>query len=93
MNKSKKMTLVKTCEVCPEQYDVLDADGNIIAYMRLRHGYFTVTCPDVGGTVVYSAYTEGDGCFLDEERAFHIGAAKQAIENYYGVADQEEVAE
>lgn len=79
-----EMTLKKTCEMCPEQYDVLDRQGNTIAYMRLRHGYFEVTCPDVGGTVVYAANTEGDGCFYDDdEKALHIGAAVLAIERYY----------
>lgn len=79
-----EMTLNKTCEMCPEQYDVLDRQGNTIAYMRLRHGYFEVTCPDVNGAVVYAANTKGDGCFYDDdEKALHIGAAVLAIEKYY----------
>lgn len=57
-----------TCQACPEQYDVLDDEGNLVAYLRLRHGSFTAQCPDVGGDLVYQAYPKGDGIFEDEER-------------------------
>ena len=78
------MVLDKTCDMCPEQYDVYDVQGNRIAYMRLRYGYFSVECPYVGGTVVFATYTRGDGCFYDEEeRNILISAAKLEIAKYY----------
>lgn len=72
-----------TCSACPEQYDALDKDGNCIAYLRLRHGAFTVECPDVGGECVYHANPQGDGIFEDDEREMYLDAAKQAIVQYY----------
>ena len=77
------INLVRTCYACPEQYDALDKDGNCIAYLRLRHGSFTVECPDVGGECVYQAEPEGDGIFEDDERELYLDAAKQAIAQYY----------
>jgi hypothetical protein len=71
--------LVKTCSVCPEQYDVYSSSNSQIGYLRLRHGYFSAECPDVGGTLVYSAYTRGDGCFDDDERLPQLTAAVLAI--------------
>lgn len=60
--------LVLTCFACPEQYDVFDADGNQVGYLRLRHGTFRVDCPDAGGETVFVAYPKGDGIFEMEER-------------------------
>ncbi len=73
------ITLDMTCEGCPEQYDAYDSKGNIVGYLRLRHGSFTVNCPDVGGTLVYSAYPDGDGSFEDYERQKYLTEAKKAI--------------
>ena len=42
------LKLVLTCGACPEQYDAFDGERQV-GYLRLRHGHFTVTCPDVGG--------------------------------------------
>lgn len=69
-----------TCEACPEQYDAY-IDGKQVAYLRLRHGYFYVTYPDVGGEVIYSANTMGDGMFDDSEREGHLVAARLRIIN------------
>lgn len=75
--------LVQTCEACPEQYDAFVAGTHMqVGYLRLRWGYFTVTCPDVGGEEVYEAevgngYT---GSFeSDEQRAEQLDNAKAAI--------------
>lgn len=78
--------LVRTCYAYPEQYDALDKDGNCIAYLRLRHGSFTVDCPDAGRGCVYEVYQaepKGDGIFEDDERELYLDAAKQAIVQYY----------
>ncbi|MDO5786039.1 MAG: hypothetical protein Q4P20_13375, partial [Eubacteriales bacterium] len=70
--KPEEIVLDKTCCICPEQYDAIYDDATI-AYLRLRHGHFTVQCPDVGGRLVYSANVDGDGCFDNEhEREFHL---------------------
>lgn len=78
--------LIRTCEACPEQYDAFDQAGNQIAYLRLRHGYFTVKCPDVGGELVYSGEPSGDGRFEDKERGEYLFAAKTAIAAYYNAS-------
>jgi hypothetical protein len=61
------VTLAKTCDSCPEQYDAYFGD-ECIGYLRLRHGKFTATYPDVGGDLVFSGEPIGDGSFLPDER-------------------------
>lgn len=73
-----EVKLTKTCGACPEQYDAY-VGTHRVGYLRLRHGYFYAACPWVGGTVVYEADTNGDGCFDDNERDEHLEAAKAAI--------------
>ena len=80
---ANKIKLVKTCDACPEQYDAFDENGKQVGYLRLRHGYFRVDCPDVGGETVYSAEPEGDGIFMDWERESYLLAAKEAIAAYH----------
>ena len=67
-----------TCGACPEQYDVFLGE-ELVAYLRLRHGWFYAACPYVGGTVVYEAYPKGDGMFEDDEREFYLTEAIKAI--------------
>lgn len=77
---AEKIELVKTCGACPEQYDAF-IDGEKVGYLRLRHGYFTVYYPDVGGELIYSAEPKGDGMFEFEEREGYLAAARLAIIN------------
>lgn len=70
--------LRQTCFACPEQYDAF-LNGEMVGYLRLRHGYFRVEVPDVRGELVYSADTRGDGAFDPEERDEHLNAAREAI--------------
>ena len=72
--------LLQTCSACPEQYDAYDEDGQKIGYLRLRHGNFTVECPDCGDELVYHAHPDGDGCFDPEERDYYLRFAVAAIE-------------
>lgn len=51
--------------------------------MRLRHGNFTVECPDCGGSLVFEAMSKGDGAFHDDERGFYLEEARKAILEYY----------
>lgn len=72
------ITLVKTSCGCPEQYDAFLGNEQV-GYLRLRHGRFTVECPDVGHTTVYEAKPEGDGAFERTERRKYLSKAVNAI--------------
>lgn len=69
------LTLVQTCGVCPEQWDAFDAAGDTTGYLRLRHGTFRVDYPDCGAETIYTAQPEGDGCFMEDERARFLALA------------------
>jgi hypothetical protein len=73
----------RTCHACPEQYDVVDQKGQMIAYLRLRHGSFTVTVPDVGGETILHCSPKGDGIFENDERMLYLNLAVDAIQKYY----------
>ena len=85
----KNYKLKMTCQFCPEQYDLLDEDGNQIAYLRIRHGHFRCTVPEVFGKLVYDSDTDGDGWFTDEERPIHLKKAIQAVHEHYGNTDSD----
>ena len=75
----KAMQLVMTCPAYPEQYDAFYA-GKQMAYLRVRHGVFSVYFPDLEGEEIY--YTDeinGDGSFEDAERDHFLNIAKQTI--------------
>lgn len=74
----EEISLIQTCGACPEQYDAF-LDGELVGYLRLRHGYFSVEYPDVGGKLIYEATTQGDGIFDEDERVKHLSEAKSAI--------------
>ena len=44
-----------TCSAFPEQYDVFDKDENMVGYVRLRCGRFSVRCPDCLDDSVYES--------------------------------------
>ena len=77
-----KITLVKTCDAYPEQYDAYDEDQKLIGNLRLRHGAFSVDYfPREKHSVrVYSAHPYGDGEFDDEnERDYYLRFAVDAL--------------
>ncbi len=78
----EKFEMIRTCHACPEQYDIL-INGQLAGYLRLRHGYFCATSPDVDGVVVYEAYPEGDGLFEETERGQHLANAQKAVIDYW----------
>ena len=52
--KIKGLNFVKTCNACPEQYDVYDKDGvEVVGYVRLRHGYIRADYPNCGGKTIF----------------------------------------
>jgi len=67
-----------TCGGCPEQYDVLK-DGNKVAYLRLRHGEFSVRHPDASGEEIMYEEPFGDGIFNDNERLIYLSKAMREI--------------
>ena len=71
-----------TCGACPEQYDVFHS-GSKVAYFRLRHGYFSASCPGVSGELVYKSNPDGDGIFdSEEERTRELTNAIMAVEKW-----------
>ena len=76
----------RTCNACPEQYEVYNKQGKHLAYIHLRWGYLYAVCPDIGGTVVYEADI-GDGytgCFDSNiDREIHLNRIANAIEKFY----------
>lgn len=70
--------LVQTSSACPEQYDVFK-EGQQVAYLRLRNGFFTCEVPDCGGKLVYEVQPEGDGIFEPHERERYLTEALQAV--------------
>ena len=81
--------LEMTCGACPEQYEA-NYKGSEVGYLRLRHGYFYASVPNVGGADVYEAWPKGDGVFYDqEERDHHLNNAKEAIADWLnGIAEK-----
>ena len=76
--------LKETSIACPEQYDAIDTTtGEVVGYLRLRNGHFTVEVPDAGGVLVYESYPRGDGAFDNNERDGELEAAIAAIVELY----------
>lgn len=77
-----ELEFIKTCDVCPEQYDVKDKDGRQVGYIRLRWGELRCDFPDCGGETIYSCNFDDDfaGCFnSEEERLIYLGEIAKSI--------------
>lgn len=74
--------LVLTCGMCPEQYDVFSGK-DIIAYYRVRHGEFVITCPDVGGEDIFWCDVYGDGGFDKSERLNLLALSLRKVKEHY----------
>lgn len=81
------LKLVQTCGACPEQYDVLDENHNVVGYLRLRHGFFSVDFPHCGDETIYEACPKGDGSFEFDEREFYLTEAVKAIKEKLSECD------
>lgn len=86
---AQKIRLEKTCNCSPEQYDAYIGD-ELIGYLRLRWGSFTVQYLNPSGEYVYSANTIGDGMFDDSEREGHLAVAKLRLINKHYETLQED---
>jgi hypothetical protein len=81
-----EVRFVQTCESHPEQYDAYIGEERV-AYLRLRHGYFSVKCPHIEDVehgfllneTVYHASVGGGEFDSQEERDRELAAAKAAI--------------
>lgn len=80
--------LVQTCGECPEQYDAYRGDEQV-AYLRLRHGEFTVYYRRAFEELIFQAEPLGDGKFEDDEREAYLVAAVGAIKLRLLSADRE----
>ena len=72
--KIKGLEFIKTCDACPEQYDVYLGDIKV-GYVRLRHGTVRADFPDCGGTTVYmeDVGNEWTGIFPSEvDKRIHL---------------------
>ncbi len=80
------MRFERTCNACPEQYDVYHGKDRI-GYVRLRWGYFSVLYTPDGNLSDSSArqvfatrFPEPcKGTFTVEERPFYLKQAKKAL--------------
>lgn len=82
MNLPDGYRLDKTCDACPEQYDLLDTNGECVAYFRLRWGCFTVSLFEPSGPLVYEAHFSDDykGAFDgSRERDYYLSKGVQAV--------------
>lgn len=80
--KSKDIKLDRTCTAAPEQYDAY-YKNQLVGYLRLRRGCFTVECPDVLGDIVLCLHPEGYSDFEDYEREYHLEEARRAIVRWH----------
>jgi hypothetical protein len=88
-----KIELRQLNTACPEDYNAY-LDGKQVAYLRLRHGYFSVEAPDREGNVIYSSCPKGDGIFDDdEERTYHLQRAVNAIMRWLRNQEEEKLAD
>lgn len=65
--------ITATCPACPEQYSVhIDDDPDEAAYVRLRHGHFTLDIP-FGNTVFERSFYGGSDTFDSPQEPEEIG--------------------
>lgn len=83
---------LKTCEACPEQYDVYTKNGDQVGYVRLRWGTLRVDYPKVGCETIYEYKFEDGmkGGFDDqEERDTYLNQIVDTLKPLLYVTDKE----
>lgn len=84
----------KTCDAFPEQYDVMNRDGELVGYVRLRHGVIECKYPDVDGEYIYYKGVEDAfaGFFEDDdERMYHLKAIAEEIYKHRELSEAQKV--
>lgn len=77
-------TIEMTCCECPEQYNVFDKIGNQIAYIRVRYGELSVSCPSCLCDEILTLEIDGFGGFANnEERISMFSLIIDEIDKYY----------
>ncbi len=74
----------KTCDACPEQYDVFKGD-EMVGYVRLRWGGLSCRYPNYDGEIIYSeSFDDGwKGSFEDDnERNKYLIVIAKELNNY-----------
>lgn len=93
MAELRRIQLKQLSSACPEAYDAFFEDKQV-GYLRLRHGCFSVHCPDSEGECVYDGSPNGDGIFDDEEeRRIFLQRAVNAIVRWLDRVPEEKLAE
>lgn len=76
---STNLIFKKVCPACPELYDVISPDGEVIGYVRYRHGYLTAGyySPEfLNGDSEFVFYQrlgdEFDGLLFNEQREYYF---------------------
>lgn len=84
--KASDVRFVKLTTECPEQYDAIGTDGNLIGYVRVRWGFCTAWCPDAGSdNEVYTAkLKQGWWSFgSNKERMRNLHKVRAAISSWW----------
>ena len=83
--------LVQTSAGCPEVYDAVTADSQVVGTLYLHHGTFTVTA---GDTVVYGkTFDGGYGVFDADERQGYLDTAVRKIREHIDGSTPEDTAQ
>lgn len=96
INLKRELNFVKTCDACPEQYDVFDENGYKVAYVRLRHGWLSVECPTniiTDDNVIFGMSTEGDGSLTSREKPIVMDMVKSAINHWIDTREEVSIGE
>lgn len=70
-----KFYFLSTCYMCPEQYDVYRANGELCGYIRLRWGSLRADYPSIEGDTIYQHSFKDDfkgGFDSEEERNYFL---------------------
>lgn len=84
---TNKMVVNCTCDICPEQYDVI-CDNNIIGNIRYRYGHLTCNAYTPFKSILVFEWSNPDsdgydGVIPSNHRKTLIQLCKNAIANYH----------
>lgn len=85
----ENLKLIRTCNACPEQYDVLDGNGDYVGYIRFRYGELNVypvknSMPDLDVNLLSRSVNDDLlGVIPDGVRKEWLEESKKVILDYY----------